>query len=67
MENTSDYQEVRDKILNDPCTHYTLANAIRAFDKMDPVDALYDAEVLLELMQSKNHPHAVRRSLRHTC
>lgn len=40
-------------LLASPCTRYKLKDAILAFDTLDPVDALHDAETLLHLMQTR--------------
>jgi hypothetical protein len=41
------------EIYNDPCTRYWLKEQIRRCFNCDPVDALNDAEVLVELLQDR--------------
>ena len=47
------YERLRDDILSSPGTRFVLADAIRAFDAKDPVDAMKDALLLAELMAYK--------------
>lgn len=47
------YKVARRAMLADPGVHYTLMDAITAFDKMDPVDALKDADALLALQEQR--------------
>ena len=42
-----------DTILKDPSTSYWLKHAIKSALKRDPVDALRDAETLVELLKAK--------------
>ena len=47
------YEEAKERMLNYPATRFALKAAIEAFDKMDPVDALNDAEALAGLMETR--------------
>ena len=45
------YADLFSALINSPETSYKLQDALRAFDKRDPVDAFKDAEVLRYLMR----------------
>lgn len=53
----SSYQEIKNCIAVDLSASYWLKNAIQALDKRDPVDALKDAEVLLEAQRARLRAH----------
>lgn len=44
------YAERFRRLMNDDSVSYALKDAMLAFDKRDALDALYDADTLLELM-----------------
>lgn len=45
---------LKEALLKDPSTSYFLKGALDVCDKRDPLDAVYDAEVLLRFCQLKN-------------
>ncbi len=47
------YLQWRDKVLNNPTSHFYLTNAIRVFESKDCVDAYYDAQLLADLMKAR--------------
>lgn len=49
------YDDLKHALLTSPCTRFRLADAIRDFDKLDPVDAFGNAELLLRLQRLRCH------------
>lgn len=47
------YNSDLEMIRTNPCARYKLKEAIEAFDKLDPVDALHDAQVLLGFCEKR--------------
>ena len=47
------YQDKLSTTLDSPATSYWLANALRALDSRDPVDALNDAEQLADIVTQR--------------
>ncbi len=50
---TNDYATTRDRVLTNPTVSFRLKEALRAFDKADPVDALNDAVTLEQLAHQR--------------
>lgn len=47
------YHELLEEAYADPCVSYALKDALRAADKRDSVDALYDAKTLVFVLQQR--------------
>jgi hypothetical protein len=49
----NNYEQAKERLLNSFTTHFYLKDAIKAFDKKDCVDALYNAKALVKLLELK--------------
>lgn len=58
------YIEELDKALNDPEVHFVAKAMLNALDKRDPVDALYNAEMVFKLMRLRCVEVAERKSFK---
>jgi len=47
------YARERDALLDSPCTHDSLKQAIRLLDTVDCVDAAMNADILAQLMKRR--------------
>jgi hypothetical protein len=50
---TTYFDKLSDAILNDPCVSYWLKDAIRSATDRDCVDALHDAQTLVNVLEAR--------------
>ena len=47
-------------VLTDPCTSHWLREALRSSLRRDPIDAVSDAEILVEILRNRQREHQAR-------